>query len=51
MDGQLNTAPENLTRELKAMTRWLKQSMVKLNPSKMGILWLGKGDLQLRIQQ
>lgn len=37
--------PDNLAVGMEAVVRWLKQSWVKLNPSKTEVLWLGRATL------
>lgn len=47
MTNQRNTIQFNLIEGLKAMVEWLKQSQLKLNPSKREVLWLAKDNVEL----
>lgn len=42
MDGQLDTTPSILAKELEAIAGCLKQSWLKLNPSNMEALQIGQ---------
>ena len=46
-----NTPPTALTECLKAVTNWLRQSRLKLNPQKIEVLWVGKkqSDVEIRL--
>ncbi|XP_054842011.1 uncharacterized protein LOC129334090 [Eublepharis macularius] len=50
MDGQPDMAPDHLARALEAVTAWLKQSRLKLNPVKTEVLQLGRGLPDVGIQ-
>ena len=41
MDNRPNTPPTALNNCLEAITNWLRQSHLKLNPQKMEIVWVG----------
>lgn len=42
MDSSSNSIPDYLAVGLQAVLGWLKQSHLRLNPSKTEILWLGR---------
>ena len=54
MDNRPNTPPTALTKCLEAVTIWLRQSLLKLNPQKTEVLSVGNKkptDVEIRLPQ
>ena len=54
MDNWPNTPPTALTKCLEAVTNWLRQSRLKLNPQKTEVLWVGNkkpSDIEICLPQ
>ena len=54
MDNQPNTPPTALTKCLEAVTIWLRQSHLKMNPQKTEVLWVGNKkttDMEIHLPQ
>lgn len=49
-DGCPESAPGIMDRALEAMDGWLQQSWLKLNPTKVEVLYLGRGGAELAIK-